>query len=413
MPICRSCGKDLPRDTFSSTQRKEGKWRCKSCTHLELTGEAAAARVDTHDALRYSSRIKEVPEDIVHVSDATQIRELEEFNRDSACATLVAFDAEWWSQSSDAAGVHVLQLAFPESRRVYVLQVQQIGHALLKEAFSSTFLRPECKVVGWGIRQDLKRLSHTSPLLEGISSQDIVDIQMLAGIEVNRFKHGVAANAGFFRPRLDDAAETLLKVQCEKDYEVTMSDWSAARLSKVQVRYAAMDAWITLRLYLFLAGALAPRLTCASDPVEDKAEAPSCSGSTQDIPNARNLRCDRCGLVGFNSQSHLNAYRGGKKCLKLCPSTHNAEAFLARQPESIANPLESFASLQCELCGQKRFNSQSQLNQLQEAENVSRAHEQVAVGLSRTEIVSLEATNRDTDIFCPSRNCLRTACCIL
>eukprot|EP00747_Dinoflagellata_sp_TGD_P033693 gnl/TRDRNA2_/TRDRNA2_136788_c0_seq1.p1 gnl/TRDRNA2_/TRDRNA2_136788_c0~~gnl/TRDRNA2_/TRDRNA2_136788_c0_seq1.p1 ORF type:complete len:118 (-),score=13.31 gnl/TRDRNA2_/TRDRNA2_136788_c0_seq1:42-395(-) len=54
----------------------------------------------------------------------------------------------------------------------------------------------------------------------------------------------------------------------DKDKQVTVSNWASPSLNEDQVEYAAMDAWITLRLYwAMLVPTTTPGSTAAPPPV--------------------------------------------------------------------------------------------------------------------------------------------------
>merc|ERR1711972_772903 len=48
---------------------------------------------------------------------------------------------------------------------------------------------------------------------------------------------------------LKSIARDLLGITLQKDKYLSCSDWSRERLTPEQVRYAALDAWVALRLY--------------------------------------------------------------------------------------------------------------------------------------------------------------------
>merc|ERR1712100_626643 len=75
-----------------------------------------------------------------------------------------------------------------------------------------------------------------------------------------------AANLGlqesYQRLSLKRASSGLLGFQMNKSKRLTCSDWSREKLSPEQVRYAALDAWVALRLYLRLYGSRLSPYAC-------------------------------------------------------------------------------------------------------------------------------------------------------
>jgi len=176
--------------------------------------------------------------------------------RESSATDTVAFDAEWvpdFAQGSDNP-ISVLQFAFPQTQKAYVVQLGQLGKLPIE--VQMMLVNPEVTKVGFGVdARDAEKLRRTSIAM---TADSVIDVQ----------RH-CAALLGFSSPQslgLRRAAECLLGqapsktsfprlkktfagYRLQKDKRCTCSDWSVARLSAQQVRYAALDAWVALRLF--------------------------------------------------------------------------------------------------------------------------------------------------------------------
>lgn len=161
--------------------------------------------------------------------------------RDAACAELVAFDAEWqpdFAWGSDHP-VSVLQLAFPSSRRVYVVQINRLG-GKLPSAVQLMLVDPRVIKVGFDVdRADITKLQRTGI---AVTRDSVIDVQerCVSTGAVSSTESGLKA-----------CARRVLGYTLDKT--LACSDWSNDRLTPEQVRYAALDAWVTLRLYYSVA----------------------------------------------------------------------------------------------------------------------------------------------------------------
>jgi len=163
---------------------------------------------------------------------------------DATKADCVAFDAEWvpdWTSGSDNP-ISVLQLAFPASRRVYVIQLAAL-QMQLPPAVMMMMVNPEVTKVGFACDQhDLDKLRRSRI---AVTEGSVVDVQEQCAATL-----GISATSK--RLSLKKASSGLLGFQMHKDKRLTCSDWSREKLSPEQVRYAALDAWVALRLYMRL-----------------------------------------------------------------------------------------------------------------------------------------------------------------
>mmetsp|Transcript_9536 Transcript_9536/g.22626 ORF Transcript_9536/g.22626 Transcript_9536/m.22626 type:complete len:272 (-) Transcript_9536:234-1049(-) len=164
--------------------------------------------------------------------------------RDSQTADVVAFDAEWvpdFGYGSDNP-ISVLQLAFPASRRVYVVQLGPLDNKLPQEV-KLMLVNPDVLKVGFAVHaKDAQKLVRTGI---AVTQGSVVDVRDRCG-ESMGLQWGVESLS------LRRAARELLSCELLKDKKCACSDWSSVQLTPEQVHYAALDAWVALRLYYLL-----------------------------------------------------------------------------------------------------------------------------------------------------------------
>ena len=157
---------------------------------------------------------------------------------DAARARVVAVDVEWAPDFRRGSNnpISVIQLAFPESQTVYVLQLERLGKRLPRSV-QTMLVHPTVAKVGFAIKgTDCEKFR-----LSGIA------VDFTSVVDVQEFCN---AARGFTRiTSLKAAAHKLLGVVLDKDKQIACSDWSRYELTPQQIRYAAIDAWVTLRLY--------------------------------------------------------------------------------------------------------------------------------------------------------------------
>lgn len=157
---------------------------------------------------------------------------------DAAWADVVGLDVEWAPDLKPGSNnpISVLQLAFPQSKRVYVLQLRHLGGQLPKEV-QMMLVNPAVVKVAFAVD-----VADTAKfVISGIrvARSSLVDVQTIC-----------SAYLECRRPiGLRDACRRLLGYSLAKDMRLVCSDWSRPELTPAQVRYAALDAWVTLRLY--------------------------------------------------------------------------------------------------------------------------------------------------------------------
>eukprot|EP00928_Gymnodinium_smaydae_P064164 TRINITY_DN47578_c0_g1_i1.p1 TRINITY_DN47578_c0_g1~~TRINITY_DN47578_c0_g1_i1.p1 ORF type:complete len:257 (-),score=50.49 TRINITY_DN47578_c0_g1_i1:149-919(-) len=159
---------------------------------------------------------------------------------DAGSADLVAFDTEWapdWNKSSDNP-ISVMQLAFPQSQRVYVIQFEQLECRLPREV-QMMLVNPGVTKVGFAVsKRDAAKLERTGI---AVTQASVLDVQEKCAAALG-LPWGSWTSLSLGR-----AADKLLGYKLDK--QCACSDWSSEKLTPQQVRYAALDAWVALRLY--------------------------------------------------------------------------------------------------------------------------------------------------------------------
>jgi hypothetical protein len=127
------------------------------------------------------------------------------------------------------------------------LQLARIG-GKLPVAVQRMFENPAIKKIGWGFDgSDFTKLTLTGIAFDKSSMSDIQGVC------------GVALGYSL-KVSLKDAAKQLLGFSLTKKRQITCSDWSSFRLSSAQVHYAALDAWVPLRLHYEVTPTLTSRM---------------------------------------------------------------------------------------------------------------------------------------------------------
>jgi len=160
---------------------------------------------------------------------------------DAAHADLIAFDAEWAPDHEYGSDnpISVLQLAFPLARRVYVIQLGRLRDNRLPQDVQMMLVNPEVRKVGFAV--DVNDISKMARSGIALTKGSVTDVQELcaAALGLGQASKGLS---------LKNAAWGLLGVRLEKDKRLSCSDWASKELTPEQVRYAALDAWMPLRL---------------------------------------------------------------------------------------------------------------------------------------------------------------------
>lgn len=212
----------------------------------DSSSDSVASAADTalqRTFIQSSGSLYELPEEPsdILVVNSTSSGAYTSLSAEAKNADLVAFDCEWlpdWHVGSDHP-ISVLQLAFPMSQRVYVLQLGPL-EGKLPSAVQVMLVNPEVTKVGFAVHQNDAAKFARSGI--AVTKDSVVDIQERCSVAL-----GHVTGKG---PGLKWAAEGLLGFYgLQKKKEISCSDWDTAVLSPEQIRYAALDAWVALRLY--------------------------------------------------------------------------------------------------------------------------------------------------------------------
>ncbi|XP_015773659.1 PREDICTED: zinc finger protein 2-like isoform X1 [Acropora digitifera] len=202
-----------------------------------------------------STHLLPYPAEGVEVVYTTNPIEVEAWLRNNVIdcsAQAVGFDIEWKPQfkSKKDGGVEnktaVLQLAIESSSLVFQLYNLEIPPNVLVSVLKDERILK----VGSGILQDVKKLNKDT----GLNCIGLVDTQKLAKeVGVSKSK----------RLGLKALAKCLLGIELAKPNSVTRSNWENFPLTVKQIHYAALDAWIGLKIYQSMK-AMQGKSTCKS-----------------------------------------------------------------------------------------------------------------------------------------------------
>ena len=147
-------------------------------------------------------------------------------------ADVVGFDTEskpTFAKGEESTGPHLVQLATDSTAYLF-----QIGARPSVDVLRAVLESPTILKVGFGLGDDLRRLR--SKL--GIETQNVVDLSTTLRRRGERNTLGAkTAVARFFGQRL------------QKSKRITTTNWALPRLSEQQIRYAADDAHVALKIY--------------------------------------------------------------------------------------------------------------------------------------------------------------------
>ena len=148
---------------------------------------------------------------------------------------VVGFDTEskpTFAKGEESTGPHLVQLATDST--AYLFQIGARLNAVNVDLLRAVLEAPGILKVGFGLGDDLRRLR--SKL--GIETQNVVDLSTTLRRRGERNTLGAkTAVARFFGQRL------------QKSKRITTTNWSLPRLSEQQIRYAADDAHVALKIY--------------------------------------------------------------------------------------------------------------------------------------------------------------------
>ena len=167
---------------------------------------------------------------IIYVTQAEHLVLFEQQLRNINC---VGFDTEskpTFQKGEPQTGPHLIQIATADYS--FLFPATQFAQAVLQALLAN----PHILKVGFGLQND-KRLLHRHQL------------QLNATFDLSRqFKH-----LGYNNPvGIQTAVALVFQQYLAKSHRVTLSNWSQQPLSLMQKRYAANDAYASLKIYLAL-----------------------------------------------------------------------------------------------------------------------------------------------------------------
>ena len=189
--------------------------------------------------------------EVVYTTDPIEVEAWLRNNVIDCSVQSVGLDIEWKPQfkSKKNGGVEnktaVLQLAVESSSLVFQLyNLRRPLNVLVSVLKDERILK-----VGSGILQDVTKLKKDT----GLECIGLVDTQNMAkDLGMLEIKRG-----------LKSLAKHLLGIELEKPKLVTMSNWENCPLTVKQIHYAALDAWVGLKIYQSMK-AMQGKSTCKS-----------------------------------------------------------------------------------------------------------------------------------------------------
>jgi len=150
-------------------------------------------------------------------------------------ADVVGFDTEskpTFAKGEESTGPHLVQLATDST--AYLFQVGARPDPASVDLLRAVLESPAILKVGFGLGDDLRRVRAKL----GIETHNVVDLATTLRRRGERNTLGAkTAVARFFGQRL------------AKSKRITTTNWALPRLSEQQIRYAADDAHVALKIY--------------------------------------------------------------------------------------------------------------------------------------------------------------------
>lgn len=163
------------------------------------------------------------------------IRKTETENESRLHRLIVGLDIEWRPNFTSGAGrnpVATVQLCVGNSCIIY----QIIHSAHIPRRLRNFLKNDDYRFVGVGIRSDVDKLWEDY----GLDVSNTVDIREWAAVELNKKK---LLDSG-----LKDLGKKIAGIEIEKPKSVTTSAWDQRWLSRKQICYACLDAYISFQV---------------------------------------------------------------------------------------------------------------------------------------------------------------------
>lgn len=145
---------------------------------------------------------------------------------------IIGFDTETkpsFTANTKRNTVALLQLSGVERAYIFRLHSTGLPPELVKILSSTRIIK-----VGAAVHDDIKALQHHTKFI----ARGFVDLQ------------SIASGWGIMEKSVRKMAAIILGMRVSKSQQ--LSNWESAELSQAQISYAAVDAWICLKMYLKL-----------------------------------------------------------------------------------------------------------------------------------------------------------------
>eukprot|EP00854_Cymbomonas_tetramitiformis_P023839 gene23839-28910_t len=143
-------------------------------------------------------------------------------------ASILGLDTEWPPHKARNCKVSIVQLAFLDE--CFVIPIGKMRQA--PATLASLLADPAIPKAGVGIAEDVRRLE----MGHGLKVKSYLEVRsMAAALGYDGHKRGLSA-----------LASDLLDLQMDK--QLQCSNWGARTLTPEQLRYAALDAWVSREL---------------------------------------------------------------------------------------------------------------------------------------------------------------------
>ncbi|XP_028393467.1 Werner Syndrome-like exonuclease [Dendronephthya gigantea] len=228
----------------------------------------------------------------------------------------IGFDMEWRPQfvkkklGGKENKTAVLQLSTETDSLVCHLKHVKPLPRYLPEVLANENIRK----VGCGIRPDVIKLLKDT----GLQCKGAVDLAELAKISGYTKEHGQG---------LKTLANNLLGLELNKPKSVKLSNWEKLPLKQGQIRYAALDAWVGIKLYLHMLKTMDNKANVKSEVdglfnvepsdlvvVHCNVCGKKCKGDRklqEHLANAGHSKCPKCGMMFVFSVTRKHH----KKCI--------------------------------------------------------------------------------------------------
>ena len=171
---------------------------------------------------------------------------------------VVGIDAEWLftRNLSDAHDIALLQLA--TNSNVYLLDMISVSsdpslQEMVAEFLKKLFFSQQHIKVGFGLREDLRKISSSLSGIENLSKQScrVIDLNVV-NKHVQRLYPQIFSvpEPATISKQVSGLSKMLLQtIGAKLDKSEQISDWERRPLRKAQIKYAALDAYCLIEIY--------------------------------------------------------------------------------------------------------------------------------------------------------------------